>query len=537
MFVYEEAGDALRALGVSHMFGVMGDGNLFAADAFARGDGAHYVAATHESSAVSMAMGYASRTRSVGVATITHGPGLTNALTSVVEAARGNTPVLLLAGEIGTTDQHNPQDISHDELLAPTGAVCITPDSPQGVVDALYEGYALAERSQGIVVVNVPADFWWATGSGRPLPQRPDREAAPETIDSEAMDRAMGLLVTARRPLMLVGQGGISEQARDAVDALASATGAMIATTVKAKDLFHGDPRSLGVLGTLMHEPVVLDAVGRSDCLIVLGASLNSRTTAAGSLVAGKRVIHIDRDPAALGRYVDPDVAIVGDVATAAREILGWWAEGGMEARRQSWWASPDADTSTAAPAAPGPVPIRDAMTWFNSALPRERNVVFDAGRFGYHAFDLLHAHEAVAFVDTLSFASIGLGMSAAVGAAVARPDQPTMLAVGDGGFMMSGLGEFNTAVRYGLDLVVGLFNDRSYGAEYIQLERQDLPVTSSCFDWPGFAELAVALGGEGVRVESAADLPRAQAVIDARTKPLLIEFVIDPANVPIPGR
>jgi thiamine pyrophosphate-dependent acetolactate synthase large subunit-like protein len=126
--------------------------------------------------------------------------------------------------------------------------------------------------------------------------------------------------------------------------------------------------------------------------------------------------------------------------------------------------------------------------------------------------------------------------MAYAIGAAVAAPGRPVLLVTGDGGFMLGGLAEFNTAVRHKLDLVVAVCNDSSYGAEHIQFRRKNMDPGLSVFEWPDFASVADALGGQGVTVRTAADLDAAARAIAARGRPLLIDLKLDPDHVaPIP--
>ena len=117
--------------------------------------------------------------------------------------------------------------------------------------------------------------------------------------------------------------------------------------------------------------------------------------------------------------------------------------------------------------------------------------------------------------------------------AALADRTRPVVLFTGDGGFMMGGVNEFNTAVRLGLDLIVVVANDSAYGAEHIQFIDRAMDPGLTEFDWPSFAEVATALGGEGIAVASDADLDRALAAIPKRTRPLLIELKLDPEDVP----
>jgi len=136
-------------------------------------------------------------------------------------------------------------------------------------------------------------------------------------------------------------------------------------------------------------------------------------------------------------------------------------------------------------------------------------------------------------FIATTNFGSIGLGLQQAIGAAIAAPDKPVIMFTGDGGFMMGGVNEFNTAVRLKQDLIVILCNDSAYGAEHIQFMDRSMDPGLSQFEWPSFADVATALGGKGIAVQSTEDLEVAIAAIDTRDRPLLIELKLDPNDVP----
>ena len=123
--------------------------------------------------------------------------------------------------------------------------------------------------------------------------------------------------------------------------------------------------------------------------------------------------------------------------------------------------------------------------------------------------------------------------MPIAIGAGYAVEDRPVVLFTGDGGFMMGGINEFNTAVRMNQDLIVIVANDSAYGAEHIQFLDRKMDPGLSMFDWPSFAQVGTALGGHGVLVQSNEDLDRAIEAIESRDKPLLIELRLDPMDVP----
>jgi thiamine pyrophosphate-dependent acetolactate synthase large subunit-like protein len=126
--------------------------------------------------------------------------------------------------------------------------------------------------------------------------------------------------------------------------------------------------------------------------------------------------------------------------------------------------------------------------------------------------------------------------MGNAIGASFGAPGRPTLLVTGDGGFMLGGLAEFNTAVRHGVDLVVVLFNDAAYGAEHIQFRNKNMDPAISTFDWPDFGPVATALGGRGYTVRNLEQLDEALDAVQTRDRPVLIDIRIDPDKVSLPG-
>jgi thiamine pyrophosphate-dependent acetolactate synthase large subunit-like protein len=178
-------------------------------------------------------------------------------------------------------------------------------------------------------------------------------------------------------------------------------------------------------------------------------------------------------------------------------------------------------------------VDLPRALRELNRMVPAERIVFTDAGRFIGPTWKIIDVERPELFHLTNSFGSIGLGLSEAIGACIADPDRPVLLVTGDGGFMLGGLTEFNTAVRHGCDLIVVVCNDGSYGAEHIQFRRKEMDPSLSVFDWPDFAPVADALGGKGVTVRSHGDMDAVAKAIATRDRPLLIDIKLDPDQVP----
>jgi thiamine pyrophosphate-dependent acetolactate synthase large subunit-like protein len=173
------------------------------------------------------------------------------------------------------------------------------------------------------------------------------------------------------------------------------------------------------------------------------------------------------------------------------------------------------------------------ALDRIEASFPRERTVVHDCGRWTYQAFRRVHVPFPQAYVHAINFASVGLGMGCAIGAYFGAPDRPVLLLTGDGGFMMGGMAEFNTAVRCAIDLVVIVMNDSAYGAEVVQFEHLGMDPSIAMMDWPDLAPVATALGGIGITVRNSAELDAALAAVQSRDRPVLIDIKIEPVKVP----
>lgn len=514
--------------GVDTIFGLMGEGNLLIIDHFVHELGLNYVATANEFGAVTMANGYAQAGGGVGVATVTQGPGLTNTITALRDAVSAGTPLVLLAGD--TRDAENKQYIEQAEYIAPTGAGFIAVESRHSVLHDVANALHRARRERRPIVLNVPVeiqhdDVLYRTPEG-------SAEVPPAVLDKDEMDVALGIISVARRPLILAGHGAVLSGAGDSILALADRIGAPVATTLRAKELFRGDPRSIGICGGLA-SPEGSTVIDRADCIIALGASLSKLTTERGALFRGKAVIECDADPARLGANLDVDAVIAGDAADVAQAIVGLLdlteiaptrfheeAAGLLAGLRDDGYRDSSGD---------GVVDLRTALSVIDEVVPVDRTLAVDVGRFMEETVRRVHAPDARSYIYGASYGAVGIGMGTAIGASFARPERPTLLICGDGGFMMTGLTEFNTAVRYGRDLICVVLNDGCYGAEEVQFRDLGKNRDLTLFDWPGFEGVATALGGTGVTVTTLHELHGIKSAIAERSGPLLIDIRISP--------
>ncbi|MGO1452156.1 MAG: thiamine pyrophosphate-binding protein [Brevibacterium yomogidense] len=515
------------------VFGLMGDANLGFLGAYMEHEGGRYIGAALEGGAVSMADGWARQTDEVGVASVTHGPALTNTLTALTEAVRSHSPIVLLTGSPPEVNGHfQYTDIEGFARYAGAGFVKVR--RADELLAMLDKAFMLAAASSTAVVLDVPFALLRHEVEYR-APKLPTVRGHRVLPDTESVDEALALLVSAKRPLLVAGRGAVVSGAREQILELSRAINAPVMTTVLAKDYFDGEPENLGIHGTLSNA-VAIDYMADVDVVLTFGASLNAHTTDKFDLMKGRILIQSDADPAALSGYGPADQVIVADAAALAQALLDRLVESEIDVKHAAYMdaiaAAPhreakDMYTSTTGD---GYIDMRDATRWFSGALPKGAPQVSDVGRFVYSTWPHITV-DAERWVYAGTFGSIGLGTATAVGVAAAHPDVPTGLYVGDGG-LMQGIVELSTAVRHNLPLVVMVLNDDCYGAEYLKLDHFGSSVENALIDWPSFADVARSLGAQAVRATSMEDLESAEQLIADGQFPLLIEVIADPHKV-----
>ncbi|MCR2793483.1 thiamine pyrophosphate-binding protein [Microbacterium sp. zg.Y625] len=547
MEVHDAVAATLREHGVSTVFGLVGDANVYMMESFRRRGGV-FVPVAHEGSALLAALGHAAVTGGVGVASVTQGPGLANTIHSLYEAVKRRAPTVLIVGDTPRADSDNFQDIDQAAVVTATGALFHPVRTPDSAARDLAAAMHLAVSRRLPVVFDVPAEFQWAATAGH-VAEALAVETGVVVPAAAALEQAVGALASARRPVVLAGRGAV--QARDEVLDLAKAIGAPVATTVQARQLFRGHPLDLGIFGGLSRAATA-EILAEADAVVAVGASLNRWTTAHGSLLHGRVLVQIDSDPVALGRHLIPTVAVHGDSAATTRALTALWRQADLPA--SSLAGAPMRERLASARVAheetrrlakerelarersgdrpPGTLDLGVAMDLVEQGFPAERTLVIDAGRQCVTALGVLTVPHPRDYVHTIHFGSIGVGVPYAIGAAVASAGRPTLLACGDGGFMLGGVNEFRMAVAQQLDLLVVVFNDGSFGAEHVLMVRKGLDPSLSLFDWPDLGALAEVLGGRGRTVRTVAELEAALDAARGWRGPGLINVLLDAAEI-----
>jgi len=531
MQVHEAIAAALLEHEVDTVFGLMGDANMLYLTSYQK-QGGRFVGAAHEGNSVGMADAYSRISGKIGVASVTHGPALTNTLTSLVEAVRSRSSVLLITGDTPPEPTYFQQvDIS--AVAAAAGAGYEKVYRPKTLVRDINRALQRAASEQRAIVLDIPIAMMRAEATDQ---ADTGRAVAPPrgTPDQDALERAVGLALSANRPVVLAGRGAVDSGAREELIGLAERLGAPLATTLLGKDYFAGQPQNLGIYGNLSH-PVASGAIGEADCVLAFGASLNAYTSHGGSLFTGKRVVQVDADAGRFGWYTPVQEPIAADARLTAEAMNSLIDEAGHKPNT-GWVRGLEKALADYSPRATfkdrsgvDTIDIRSAMIRLDELLPQQHNLVTDIGRFVIGAWPYLHVDDPANFTTMGAFGSIGLGMGGSIGTALARPDRLTVAVFGDGGFMMN-VSDLTTAVREKLNMLYVVLNDGAYGAEHYKLRDYGVDPDYSLTSFPDLARMAEAMGLRSATVRKVEELDVVPELLAGGDGPCLIDVRIDPA-------
>jgi thiamine pyrophosphate-dependent acetolactate synthase large subunit-like protein len=531
------AGD-LAGYGAKRCFGLLGTANFKISHGLVE-SGVELISARHECNAASMADAYAKATGELTLVSVHSGPGLTNALTGIGEAAKSRTPLIVLAGDVPNGAVKNNFHIEQAEMVRAVGAVSERLHTVNSAREDALRAVTRALRDRQTVVLSMPLDVQHAElASNLPpleLPPAPGRLHP----DPKAIAQLADALVRAQRPLILGGRGAVISGAEAELVALADRVGALLATSVCGHGLFSGNPWSVGISGGFS-SPVADELISESDFILAFGASLTQWTTKKGKLIAsGAVVAQVDIEGPKLGYQMPVTFAVQGDAKATAEALLVELDRRDVKARaarrndtmRKRIIAGdnhhfPHSDESSREFIDP-----RTLSKAVDAILPMDRVVASDSGHFCGWVPRYLRVPNARASCLSHSFQSVGLGLPSTIGLALANPGKLAVLGTGDGGFLMA-MADMETAVRLGLRLCILAYNDASYAAEVHYFGRQGFSTDIVKFPDTDFAAIARGYGARAATVRTVADLDPVKAwvaegapgvfVIDGKINPNL---------------
>jgi thiamine pyrophosphate-dependent acetolactate synthase large subunit-like protein len=527
----------LAAYGARRCFGLLGTANFKISHALV-GAGVELISARHECNAASMADAYAKATGELTLVSVHSGPGLTNAITGIAEAAKSRTPLVVLAGDVANGAVKSNFYIEQAELVRSVGAVSERIHTARSAREDALRAVTRALHDRRTVVLSLPTDVQdaeLATNSGSlELPLAAGR-LHPDPV---AVGQLANAIACAQRMLILGGRGAVLSDAEQALLALADRTGALLATTVCGHGLFADSPWSLGICGGFA-SPIADELIAESDVIAGFGASFTQWTTKRGKLIApGATVAQIDVERTNLGYQMPVQHAIHGDAKVTAQALLNELARCGVSQPRTGRRSdlvrkrirsgdnhhSPHLDESTARFIDP-----RTLSKAVDAILPIDRVVASDSGHFCGWVPRYLRVPNARSSCLSHSFQSVGLGLASAIGLAVANPGKLAVLGTGDGGFLMS-ISDLETALRLKLRLCILVYNDASYAAEVHYFRRHGYSIDIVQFPDTDFAAIARGHGARAATVRTLADLDPIKAwVAEGAPGVFVIDGKIDP--------
>ena len=542
MKVYQRLARAFIAEGTTATFGMMGDGNMYwLYELHKLGVKVHEV--RHEGAGLGMADGWARTTNTPGVATATCGPGTTQLATAFVTAARAESPVVAFCGEYPTNDDEYSQRFDQSIFATACEAGFVRLATPEAADEVVRKAFFLARTQRRPIMLSAPMDIQqqeWEDDD----PYQPSSTLIPQALvhpDPAAIEQVVAAIAESKLPVIVAGRGARWANAGDAVLALGDRIGALVTVSLLAKNwLADRTEYHAGISGTYASK-TAMKLMQEADCVIGVGASLNRQTTEHGYLYPNARYIQIDTRPQVLmsgvrgaNLHVHADARVGLEAIERALAARGHRNTGYRTADVKRQLARHYEDPRVV-PIDAGTVDPRAACLLLDELIPREIGVIAGNGMGGGIVNMMMPRAREIA-QGGHAFGCIGQALPAAMGAVAAIGGKPLVLLDGDAGIMMH-IGEFETAVRYGMPLLTIVLNNEALGAEYYKLEAKKMDVKYAQVGTPDIGAIGVAMGGRGRLVRTLDELRAAVGEWLAKPGPMLIDMRISRTVVSIPYR
>ena len=533
---------SLEAEGVDTVFGYPGGQAIKIYDALYDSKKLHHVLARHEQGATHMADGYARATGKVGVVLVTSGPGATNTVTGIATAYMDSIPMVVITGQVTRgvigTDSFQESDIVG--ITMPIVKHSFLLQSTDDLTETFREAFYIASTGRpGPVLIDIPSDLQGA----EMVFHYPDSVNIPSYRptykgNAKQIKQATALIETSKRPLLYAGGGIVSSHACQELKALAEAMQIPVVTTLLGKGCFPSShPLSLGPVG--MHGSKYANmAMTECDLIIAAGARFSDRVTGKlDEFAPNAKVIHIDIDPAEIGKIREANVPIVGDAQGILGGIVAQLEKSGAEPVDAKWvetvnewrerWPYYDDQFNDY----PDQIVPEVALDELSKQLDPDNSIVTtEVGQHQMWAHQHIGREHARSFLSSGGLGTMGFGFPAAIGAKFGCPDKQVVCVAGDGSFQMNSQ-EMATAAINNAAVKVFLLDNRALGMvhQWQKLFYHERYSSTILDPVPDFVKLADAYGWEGERIEEPEEVAPAIARMLASDKPYLLDVAISP--------
>jgi acetolactate synthase I/II/III large subunit len=495
---------------LEQMFGVPGEENIAVLEVI-RDSKIHFLQTRHEQGAAFMADVQGRLTGKASVCLATLGPGATNLLTGVADANMDRAPLVAITGQVATERFHKEshQYLDLISLYRPAVKWNAQLVRPQVVPEAVRKAFKVAQTEKpGATHLDLPEDVAEAEASAGLDPLLPQQAFPTEPLDQQ-IERAAKIILEARDPIVLAGNGVARGRASEALRRFTDSLGIPVVETFMGKgSLPDTHPLCLGTVGLQEHDYVSC-GLDRADAVICVGYDLVEYAPARWNPRRDKRIVHIDPSPAEVDAAYQVSVGVQGAIAeslariveqTSARADSGKIRGAGAlrEIIQKEFRAEAEGDAF--------PLKPQQVVRALRQVLGDNDILISDVGA---HKLWIARMYACMApntCIISNGFASMGIALPGAIGAKLLYPQRRVLAACGDGGFLMS-VQELETAVRAGVNFVAVIFEDSGYGViKWKQMKRYGRPAFVN-FNNPDFVALAASFGCRGYRVTAAQEL------------------------------
>ena len=514
---------ALQAEGVKYVWGYPGGAVLHIYDAFYKQDTIQHVLVRHEQAAVHAADGYARATGDVGVALVTSGPGVTNAVTGIATAYMDSIPMVIITGQVPTAaiGLDAFQECDTVGITRPVVKHNFLVKDARHVADVMKKAFHIARSGRpGPVVVDIPKDvsFNKATYTGYPDKVEMRSYNPVRKGHGGQIRKALQLLLGAKRPYIYTGGGVLLSNATNELRALVDLLGFPVTNTLMGLGAFPAtDKRFLGMLG--MHGTwEANNAMQNCDVLLAVGARFDDRVIGNPKHFAqnDRKIIHIDIDPSSISKRVKVDIPIVGDVKDVLTELIGMIKEGAVRPDAdalQNWWQQIEGWRA------------RDCMkydranqdvikpqyvieTLWNMTRDADAYVTSDVGQHQMWAAQYYKFNEPRRWINSGGLGTMGVGIPYAMGIKLAKPESEVYCVTGEGSVQMC-IQELSTCLQYNTPIKILSLNNRYLGMvrQWQEIEYSGRYSHSYMDALPNFVKLAEAFGHVGMLIERPQDV------------------------------
>ena len=539
---------ALQAENVKYVWGYPGGAVLHIYDAFYKQDTIQHVLVRHEQAAVHAADGYARATGDVGVALVTSGPGVTNAVTGIATAYMDSIPMVIITGQVPTAaiGLDAFQECDTVGITRPIVKHNFLVKDVRNMAEVLKKAFHIARSGRpGPVVVDIPKDVSFNKTAYTGYPDKVEMRSYKPVHKGHGgqIRKAVQLLMAAKRPYLYTGGGVILGNATDELRELAHMLGYPVTNTLMGLGAMPGtDPQFLGMLG--MHGTIEANnAMQNCDVLLAVGARFDDRVIGNPKHFASaeRKIIHVDVDPSSISKRVRVDIPIVGDVKDVLQELIVQIRESGLQpdaGALAGWWETIEGwrkrdclkyDRGNKDVIKPQHV----IETLWNMTKDVETYITSDVGQHQMWAAQFYKFPEPRRWINSGGLGTMGVGIPYAMGIKLAKPDSEVFCVTGEGSVQMC-IQELSTCLQYNTPIKIVALNNRYLGMvrQWQEIDYEGRYSHSYMDALPNFVKLAEAYGHVGMLIERPQDVEGAlREARKLKDRTVFMDFRTDPTE------